>query len=97
MARNATAPVTVRAVDRGREVDHAAELINSHLKATLLETQAEHLQRHYLLPAPIARAVREIAEGSFVAVVDEHVLGPFYTGRQATDAVLDLARAGGAS
>lgn len=42
--------------------------------------------------------VRERDDGSFVAVVDEQVLGPYGTCRQATDALLDLARAdGGAS
>ena len=38
--------------------------------------------------------VREVSEGAFVAVVDEQVLGPFDTIRAATDALLDLARAG---
>lgn len=41
--------------------------------------------------------VRERDDGSFVAVIDEQVLGPFGNSRQATDALLDLARAGGAS
>lgn len=39
--------------------------------------------------------VRETAEGVFVAVIDEQVLGPFGTIRQATDSVLELARPGG--
>ena len=40
--------------------------------------------------------VRERHDGSFVAVIDEQVLGPFDTCRQATDALLELARAGAA-
>jgi hypothetical protein len=40
--------------------------------------------------------MRERSDGSFVAVVDEQIFGPFETSRQATDALLELARAGGA-
>jgi hypothetical protein len=43
----------------------------------------------------ILGTVRERDDGSFVAVVDEQVLGPFDTIAAATDAVLDLARSGG--
>lgn len=38
--------------------------------------------------------VRETTEGQFVAVVDEQVIGPYDTIRAATDALLDIARAG---
>lgn len=38
--------------------------------------------------------VRERHDGSFVAMLDEQLLGPFDTIRAATDAVLDLARTG---
>lgn len=38
--------------------------------------------------------VRECQDGSFVATVDEQVLGPFDTVRQATDALLEIARPG---
>ena len=40
--------------------------------------------------------VRETAAGEFVAVVGEDVIGPFDTITEATDAVLELARPGGA-
>lgn len=38
--------------------------------------------------------VREVSEGAFVTVVDEQVIGPYDTIRAATDALLELARAG---
>jgi hypothetical protein len=38
--------------------------------------------------------IRERDDGAFVAMLDEQVLGPFDTIAAATDAVLDLARAG---
>lgn len=36
--------------------------------------------------------VREVADGSFVAVFDEQIIGAFATCREATDKLLDLAR-----
>ena len=38
--------------------------------------------------------VRERPDGSFVAIVGEEVIGPHPTIKAATDALLDLARAG---
>lgn len=45
-------------------------------------------ERHIYHGRRLLESVRERADGSFVAVIDEQVLGPFDTCRQATDALL---------
>jgi hypothetical protein len=67
MAAHGTAPLTAATVEQGREDDHAEGLINSHHSRRLASLQEKHLQRRYLLPAPIARAVAEIHFGRAAA------------------------------
>jgi hypothetical protein len=60
MTRNEVALPTVATVKQGREIDRAGWPIDPNTNATLLEAQAGHLQRRFLLPAPLARAVAEL-------------------------------------
>jgi hypothetical protein len=61
MARNASALLSDGALKQGREFDRAGQPITPEHKPNLLERQIEHLQRRFLLPAPIARTVAELA------------------------------------
>lgn len=67
MATKAKAPLTAGTVRQGRERDLAGERIDPEHKPSLPERQAEHLQRRFLLPAPIARTVADLHFGRAAA------------------------------
>lgn len=67
MARKEAALPTDGAVRQGREVDHAAELIGSHLMPSLAQQQAGYLERRFLLAPPLARAVAALYFGRAAA------------------------------
>lgn len=52
-------------------------------------------ERHIYDGQTFLGVVRERGDGRFVAVLDEQILGPFDSSRQATNAFLELVRAGG--
>lgn len=60
MARKASAPLTV-AVSKGRECDHAAELINFHSRPDVLHRQIAHIRRRSQVSVAMARALACLA------------------------------------
>lgn len=54
-------------------------------------------ERHIYDGRRLLGVVRERHDGSFIAVVDEQIIGPHETVRQATDALLNLTRPGGSN
>jgi hypothetical protein len=49
-------------------------------------------ERHIYDGRKMLGTVRERAEGDFVAVIDEMVIGPFHSIRAATDALMEITQ-----